>query len=262
MDVLRRLGFDLGLGLLGPSRGLSQPNFQLADARKILVELFAVADSDVRLQPLRLIANRVEHALTIFQSPSLSLDLVRPPLQKQFGEHARRPTLRRHRRSAVSPRQTKPLARQRQGGESRLAVQVFGRELIQRNAVAKSGPLLRMRCGGQKAVVGIVAGADVRVRQPGDHREVVAKILEDFQVRRQLIVPPRLLRKEVLWMHSERRVDADHASLDRRRGGSSAPRHDIQQRQRHRDTRAAKEGSAIKLHGKFLFDSPTRDYLF
>ena len=38
---------------------------------------------------------------------------------------------------------------------------------------------------------------------------------------------------------------------DRRRG-SSAPRHDIQQRQRHRDTRATKKGSAIKLHDKFL----------
>ena len=59
------------------------------------------------------------------------------------------------------------------------------------------------------------------------------------------------LREELLRMHTERRVDANHASLDRRRGSGSPPRHDIEQRQRHRDTRAAEKGSAIKLHGKF-----------
>jgi hypothetical protein len=34
----------------------------------------------------------------------------------------------------------------------------------------------------------------------------------------------------------------------------SAPRHDIQQRQRHRNTSAAEESSTIELHDKLLFD--------
>ena len=61
-----------------------------------------------------------------------------------------------------------------------------------------------------------------------------------------------LLREETGRMHSWRRVNTDHASLDRWRGGGPAPPHDIQQRQRHRDTRAAEKSSAIKLHGKLL----------
>ena len=52
----------------------------------------------------------------------------------------------------------------------------------------------------------------------------------------------------------ERHVATGHTSIDRQCGGGSTPRHDIQQRQRHRDTRATKEGSAIKLHGKFLVE--------
>ena len=223
LDVDRRLGIDLGLGLLRPGGGLCQPLLQLADAGEILVELFAVASAQVTLHLPGLIADRVEDALAVGQPPGLGLHLVGAAFQKQLGEHVRRPILRRHGRTALGPGKAGPFARQRERGETRLAVNMIGRELVERDGVLEARPPFRMRGRGQKAQVGIVAGADVGMRQPGDDREVVAKVFQDLQVGRQLVIAARFFRKEKRRMQAQRRVDANHAARNSaRRGGADA----------------------------------------
>ena len=75
-------------------------------------------------------------------------------------------------------------------------------------------PARRSGCGaaGQEAVVGIVAGANVRMRQARDDREVVAEVLEDLQIGRQFVIRARLLREEERRVQAQRRVDTHHAA--------------------------------------------------
>src|SRR4051794_8129936 len=90
------------------------------------------------------------------------------------------------------------------------------------------------------------AGALARVRQPGDHREVLAELLKELQVRRGRVIPTGLLREEVVRMKSQRRADAEHAP--RRlpgRGGEG-----FQPGQCERNAGGADEGAASKAHGK------------
>ena len=65
---------------------------------------------------------------------------------------------------------------------------------------------------GQEAGRGLVGEprAHPRMRQPGDDREVVAEVLEDFQVGRELVVLAGLFREEIGRVQSQRRADADH----------------------------------------------------
>src|SRR5439155_14231485 len=107
---------------------------------------------------------------------------VGPAFEEQPGEHARRGRMGRDEGTAPGPGQTETLARQDQAGESRLAADVRSGELVERDAVAEARPDLRVRGGGQEAEEGIVTGADGRVRQSGDDREVVPQLAENLQV--------------------------------------------------------------------------------
>ena len=179
------------------------------------------------------------------QAARLGLHLVGPALEEQPGEDAGRAEVGRHERAAARPGKAEALGRKRQAGEARLAADVLGRELVERDAVAEAGPALRMRRGGQEAVEGIVARADVGMRQAGDHGEVVAEVLERLQVGRELVVLAGLLREEVGRMHAQRRADADHAA-DRRRArrGAAAGLEVVEHRQGERHARGAEEVAA------------------
>src|SRR5262249_44754430 len=152
---------------------LCQALFKLADASEVLVELVAVAGADRRPHLARLRLDRVENAAAILKAAIRLLDFVRPSLDKELCEYARRPAFRRHRRTAAGPRQAEALARKRQTGVAGLAMQMLGSELIERDGVFEAGALLRMRSASQEAVVRVMARADVGVRQPRDDRKVV-----------------------------------------------------------------------------------------
>src|SRR5262245_19905756 len=98
-----------------------------------------------------------------------------------------------------------------------------------------------MRSAGQEAVVRVVARTDVRVRQAGNNREVLAEFLDDLQVWRKLVVLSGLLREERGRMQTQRRVDADNAPwrLGRRRGAVG-----FQERKRQGDAGGTEERAA------------------
>src|SRR5262249_22181962 len=137
--------------------------------------------------------------------------------------------------------------------ETGLAAEVCGRELVERDAVAKARPPLRVWGGGQEAKKGVMAGAHLRVRQAGDDREVVAELPEHVQVRRRRVVPPRPPGEQGRGVQPEGRADADHAP---RRWGGGARRpgagHGVEPGQGQGDARGAKEVTAVELHGKVL----------
>ena len=74
--------------------------------------------------------NVLKDAAAVFQTTRLRLDFVGTPFEEQPGEHSRRRSGRRHERPGSRPGQAGPLARQGEAGKSRLAADVFGRELI------------------------------------------------------------------------------------------------------------------------------------
>src|SRR5688500_4094355 len=81
--------------------------------------------------------------------------------------------------------------------------------------------------------VGRVAAVDVRVRNAAEHREVFPVLLEQLQIRRQLISTPGLLGKEPLWQQSEVVADGQHPARlgGRRRSARKRREHRFQQRQ-------------------------------
>src|SRR5207247_2129083 len=114
-------------------------------------------------------------------------------------------------------------------------------------------PALWMRGGGQEAVHGIVARADVRMRQSGRYREVAPQVPEDLQVGRELVVLAGFLREEKRRMQAQRRADAHHAPA--RPGGSGerergSQRFEPGQGQRHAG--GLEKIASVKLHGRVL----------
>src|SRR5262249_4967562 len=161
---------------------LGQALLQIPDAGEVFVELVAVPDAKTWLHLLGLVPDRVEDALAVAQTSDLRLDVLGTPVEEQPGEHAARVNIRRHRGAAAGPGD--PVLSQVQAGEARLTSELLGRELVQGDGIAEAGPSLRVRGGGQEAAQGIVAGADLRMREPGSDREVVAEVLEDLQIGR------------------------------------------------------------------------------
>ena len=250
MDVLRRLGVDLRLGLLRPLLGLGQPLLQLADAGEVLVELVAVAGAEPRLQsswpgrgPCRGCSGRRAGGgpgpATSSGRPSRNSLANTLDGQDSVGTGA---PLRVHDRLKPSH------------DSGRLGNRVWPRmcsaanwssEMVFRKPARRSG------CGaaGQEAVVGIVARADVRVRQAGDDGEVVAEVLEDLQVRRRARSPcPAFCGKKYggcrpsgVLMQTMRRGGLA-AAAPRTRGRTG-----VEPGQRQRHAGGAEEGAAVRV---------------
>src|SRR5205085_1866182 len=67
--------------------------------------------------------------------------------------------------------------------ESRFEADALGGHLIDRNAVPETWTA-GMRRGGQKRAFRVMATIDIRVRSAGNHREFVAKSLNELEVFR------------------------------------------------------------------------------
>ena len=246
----------LGLGVLAQ---LSSLTSRCSSSRTLVRYSSSLSRSSVPRSDrsdFGLIADVVEDAAAVFEAAHLGLDFVGAAFEEQPGEHLRRRVVRRHDRPGAGPGQAEPFARQGQAGEARLAADVLGRELVERDRVAKAGPA-RARHAGQEAGRGLVGEPRThpRMRQPGDDREIVAVVLEQFQVGRELVVLAGLLGKEIGGMQSQRRADADHAPrrLRRRRPTHGRRREGVEPGQGQRDAGGPEEAS--RSHGMFMAKS-------
>ena len=84
---LRWLDVYLGFGFLGPALVVDHPQFQLADAGEVFVELIAVVTAEAGAQRLRLLADVVENAAAVFETAHLLPHLVGASFEEQLGEH-------------------------------------------------------------------------------------------------------------------------------------------------------------------------------
>src|SRR2546428_4425688 len=79
---------------------------------------------------------------------------------------------------------------------------------VERNGVAESAAA-RMRRRREETVVRRVPAIHVGMRHAAEDREVVAMLLENFQIRRQWVIAPGLLREELVWQQTEIVADAE-----------------------------------------------------
>ncbi len=221
-DVLRRLRVHLRLRLLRPLLGLRQPLLQFADAGEVLVELLAVAGADAPdappspgRRPRRGCSGRRAGG-----GPAPATSSGRPS-RNSLANTLDGPRLRRHQRAAARPRQAEPFARQRAGWGSASASPMcsaanWSSEMLLRKPARRSG------CGAAVRKLKIESWPDPTsgCDSPEMHREVVAEVLQRFEVRRERVVLAGLLREEVRRVQAERRADADHPP--RHRGGARA----------------------------------------
>ena len=114
------------------------------------------------------------------------------PSMNSRAKTARGRRVGRNQRAAARPGQAEAFFRKRQAAEAGLVADVLGRDLIERNRIAESAANFRMRSRGEKAVDRIVAGADLRMREAGDHAEVVAEILDHVEIGRRFVILARL----------------------------------------------------------------------
>src|SRR5690606_34625663 len=123
--------------------------FDLADAGEVLVHLVPVGDADLRLEPLRVFANQIEHALTsgpLAARASLVGRAEQPVKEMARGDFLARggrfapprdavgigAAIARVARAGEPPR----LAADLEGGELGRRSQVLGRNLVDRDAGA------------------------------------------------------------------------------------------------------------------------------
>ena len=78
---------------------------------------------------------------------------------------------------------------ERQRGDAGLEPDLFGGKLVQRDAVAKRGGA-GMRSAGEEGRLRTMPAADFRQRGAAEDGELLAEILERFEIRRERVVAP------------------------------------------------------------------------
>ena len=127
----------------------------------------------------------------------------------------------------------------------------LGHHLIERDGVLErtAAGIRRTR---QKRELRRMAATDVRERNTRENGEIVAMILQHFEIGRRLVIAPRPSRHELTWHHAEIRDDAKHPARggvqSQRRRGLLRPgerrKHRVEKRQRERHPRPAKKVAA------------------
>src|SRR5205809_6698376 len=99
----------------------------------------------------------------------------------------------------------------------------FADVLVERDGVAETGAA-RMRRSGEKTIVRRMPAVHVGMPHAAEHGEIVAMLLEHFEVRRQRVIAPAFLGKEMFRQQTEIVADAKHpARLAARRGSGGDP---------------------------------------
>src|SRR6266487_4479272 len=121
--------------------------------------------------------------------------------------------------------------------------------LVERDGVAEAAAA-RMRRGREEAVVCRMPPIHVGMRHTAENGEIVAMFLENFQIRRQWVIAPALLREELFGQQTKVVADAEEParlaaggriSGNTFRHGGKGRRHGIQHRQREQNTRSTEE---------------------
>ncbi len=176
--VDRRRHVDLGLGLLLPLGGHGHALFQIADRGEVFVETVAVSRPDLSIEAAGTIGRGVEHAASLAQLLDAGGDFAGLTLEEHLLEHKRGSVLRGDHHSGPGPGKAQRLGAdsQIQIGQPRGSANFLGRELIERNRIAKTA-LTGMRRRGEKDSIGFMSTIDAGMREAGEDGEVLAKCL-------------------------------------------------------------------------------------
>src|SRR4029079_17296549 len=93
-------------------------------------EPFAVAGTQVGLELFRLIADVIQNAPSLFETPNLRADFFRFPSEEQPGKDARWRGGRGHRGAGARPGEAGAFSGERQRGKTCRTADVFGSELV------------------------------------------------------------------------------------------------------------------------------------
>ena len=234
----------LALPLLGHLHAL----LELADAGEILVEAVAVARAHRAAELAGLAAHGVQDALAELETAFLRLHFGLGAAHEHLAEDLGGALFGRDHHAAGGPGKTAgaPRAIDAEGHrrEAREVADALGHELVEGDRVAETAAA-RMRSRGQEAVVGRVTAVDVRMGDAGEDAEVVAMRLEQFEIRRRLIVLPLARREEVVRDEAEVIADAQHATGlgARRRGRREGRGHGVEHRQGQQHAGAGQEAA-------------------
>ena len=231
---------------------------QIAHAGEVLVEARAIARADARLQIFGLAGDRVEDAAAGVELADLRVDLRGAALQEHLLEYGRRFVFRRNGDAGAGPGKA-AIARVDGEGEGRKAgedADLLGDVLIERDGIAE-GAAAGMGRGGQEADVGGMSAIHVGMRDAGEDAEIVAVLLEEFQVGRRDVVAACAGGKELIGEQSQVVADGEHAARcgagreGRRRllRLRERGRHGIEEGEGEGDARAAEEMPAVDRRG-------------
>ena len=89
---------------------------------------------------------------------------------------------------------------------------VLGRQLVERDRVLETRQAREPRRGQPAHLRRMAVGAGlIGMRQPGEQREVIAKVLEDFEIGGQRVIRPGFPGEQERRVQAQRRANADHA---------------------------------------------------
>src|SRR5262249_8227881 len=94
-------------------------------------------------------------------------------------------------------------------GETRQMADPFGDELVERDRVAEAAAGGMWRCR-QKTNIRRVTAIDIRVPHAAEDGEVIAMLLQRFQVWRKRVIPATVLREELAGQHAQVVADGKH----------------------------------------------------
>lgn len=121
-----------------------------------------------------------------------------------------------------------------------------GCKLVERDPVTKSGATCS-RNTGEKARRGLVPEGRThsRVLQSRNNRKLIAVLVDDLKILRELVIPTSFLGDKVIRVQAERRADTNHAPswfFDAQSGKG------LQPRECERDTAGAEKLAAWDIH--------------
>ena len=239
----------LGFGRFSHSSALCRRDFGLAHGGQILIELLPVAWAELSLDA----RGRCRASGRGCCGPCAAIVSWRPSPRRRLPETCvrRRPT------AAKSPGSRRRCATRTGPGcrssATRLAKRVsrpmlLGGHLIDRDAVLEARAA-RMRRGGEKRPLGMMAAIDVGMRRAGDDRELRAKVLDELQIFRRLVVAAGLAGVKLDGQEAQAEVDGHEAAFDFGLGPAGRPRQPCQERQRQADARRRGGNDAGRIRG-------------
>ena len=194
----RGLRVDLRLRLAFPALGGLQPLFEVADAGEVLVEAFTISCSKTDSQALCLICHCIENRAAGVELEKLGINFLLSSLNEELLEDLGGLVLGRNRHAGAGAGQTAAtgIDRESQGWEAGQDADALCDVLVERDRVTE-GARTGVWRAGDEANIGRMPTIDIRVRDATKDCEIVAVLLQQFQIGRRLIVLVIALREEI-----------------------------------------------------------------